>query len=97
MVQIAVITAQVSPGKDSLATFSGLDAKVKGLVEEECLFVALRGECVELCVLTFFLGKQFSLAFFEYTLNDELILEFLICTTDADCGVFEDEFGVALW
>jgi hypothetical protein len=53
---------------------------VQILVEQECLFVLVRGYTVESVV---------------YALDDELVLEFLAGASDRGSSVFEDEFRVA--
>lgn len=69
---------------------------MEGLVEEERLFVALGGEGVNLGVVAFFFSEKLFLAFFKGALDDELVVEVLVRSADADGRVLEDELGVAL-
>lgn len=94
--EVARVTAEVFPGQDLVTRLPGLDTEVQGLVEEECLLVALRSKGVDLSVLAFFLGQKFGLALLKDALDDELVLKVLVGTTDADGGVLEDELRVAL-
>jgi hypothetical protein len=68
---------------------------VQILVKQECLFVLVRGYTVESVVLCAVFSYKLCLAFFVYTLNDKLVLEFLAGASDRGSSVFEDEFRVA--
>lgn len=97
LVDVAGVTAQVSPGKDLFTTLADLDTEMESLVEEKRLFVALGGKGVNLGVVAFFFGEELSFAFFKGTLDDELVVKVLIRSADANGRVLEDELGVALW
>jgi len=68
---------------------------VQVLVEQESLFVLVRGYTVESVVLCAVFSYELCFAFFVYTLDDELVLEFLAGSSDRGSSVFEDEFRVA--
>lgn len=65
------------------------------LVEQECLFVFVRGYTVESVVLCAVFSYELCFAFFVYTLDNELVLEFLAGSSDRGSSVFEDEFRIA--
>ena len=69
---------------------------MQGLVEQEGLLVTLGGEGVDLRVLALLIREQLGLALFENALGDELVVEVLVGSADADGRVLEDELGVAL-
>jgi hypothetical protein len=96
-VDVASVTAQIPPSQDPLAAFPILDAKVEGLVEQECFLVTFPSEDirVRLSVFTLLFGKQLGLSLFVNSLNDELVLKVLRSSPDSGRCVLKDELGVA--
>jgi hypothetical protein len=93
--QVAVVTTEIEPTEDNFAVFFDVNTEVQILVKQESFFVLVRGYTVKSIVLWAVFSYEFCFAFFVYTLDDELVLEFLAGASDRGSSVFEDEFRVA--